>query len=273
MADESLIGQQPAGLFINTNNNLYIADRQNSRILIWYNESFTEKMIISGNLINVWSLFVATKHDIYVDKWIVNRTEDTSTTHSTNSCTGLFLVDGSNALYCSSIEQHRVLNIELDTGVNVPVAGTGCPGPLTNMLDHPHGIFVDDSMNLFVADTDNNRVQRFGTGQSHATTIAGFGEPIVFMLERPTSVVIDGDDCVYIVDSGNNRIIRLVSHGYECLFGCSKEGESSASVLNKPQMMAFDKYGNILVADVGNRRLQKFALARNSCGRYIHVIS
>ncbi|CAF1473626.1 unnamed protein product, partial [Rotaria sp. Silwood1] len=65
----------------------------------------------------------------------------------------------------------------INNGQTVPmaVAGTGCPGPVPNMLDHPHGIFVDTKLNLYVADTGNNRIQFFSPGIENAKTIAGFG--------------------------------------------------------------------------------------------------
>jgi hypothetical protein len=80
-----------------------------------------------------------------------------------SSCTGLF-IDIINNLYCSSANEHRVFKIGLNMNMTMPamtVAGTGCSGPVPDTLDHPHGIFVDENFNLFVADTDNNRIQRF----------------------------------------------------------------------------------------------------------------
>jgi sugar lactone lactonase YvrE len=136
------------------------------------------------------------------------------------------------------------------------------------MLDHPHGIFVDENLTLFVADTHNNRIQRFQSNQLNAVTVAGFGGLVCFTLNRPTSIVLDGDGYLFIVDSGNHRIIRLISNGFECLFGCSGKSGASMSELNNPQTMAFDKYGNILVTDCSNHRVQKFMLTQNSCCTY-----
>ena len=236
---------------------------------MWHNGTLTLNITVPQNFTNPYSLFLSDKDDIYVDKWLWNSTNSELNVYTNSSCWGIFLVDFINTLYCSSTNRHRVFMIGLDTGASVSVAGTGCPGPVVNMLDHPHGIFVDDNMNLFVADTDNNRIQRFQSGQLQATTVAGFGAMILYLLKRPTSVILDGDGYLFIVDSGNNRIIRSVPTGYECLFGCSEESGSSSSALNQPQMMAFDKDGNILVADVDNHRIQKFLLTRNSCGMYI----
>jgi hypothetical protein len=124
-----------------------------------------------------------------------------------SSCTGLF-VDIIDHLYCSSASRHRVFRQSLGTSIIVNVAGRSCPGPVANMLDSPHGIFVDGHFHLFVADTYNNRIQHFQQGQSHATTVAGFGAPDTFILDRPTSVIQDGNGQLFIVDSGHHRIVR-----------------------------------------------------------------
>jgi hypothetical protein len=280
LANESLIGQQPTGIFINIENNIYITNQQNNHILIGNNGSLTLNKTISGNLNHPWSLFVTDNGDIFVDngynnnrvdKWTLNGTNGKPVMNINSSCTGLF-VDITYNLYCSSTKEHSVFKVGLDQNTSTPmvVAGTGCPGPLTNMLDHPHGIFVDENLTLFVADTHNNRIQRFQSDQLNAVTVAGFGGLVSFILNRPTSIVLDGDGHLFIVDSGNHRIIRSISKGFECLAGCSGKSGASMSQLNNPQTMAFDKYGNILVTDSSNHRVQKFMLAENSCSTYIY---
>ncbi len=270
------------GIFINIHNHIYVADRQNNRILKWSNESSIFDQIIIKNIINSWSLFVTDNDDIFVDngysngtvdKWTLNGTTSTSVMYVNSSCTGLF-VDITNNLYCSSANKHRVFKVGLNTNMTMPmtVAGTGCSGPVANMLDHPHGIFVDENLTLFVADTDNDRIQRFELDQINAKTVAGFGAFIFFILNKPTSVVLDGNGDLFIVDSQNNRIIRSIPKGFKSLFGCSGNNGASSSQLNNPQTMAFDKNGHIFVTDFNNHRIQKFILARNSCGMYVHLL-
>jgi DNA-binding beta-propeller fold protein YncE len=209
-----------------------------------------------------------------VDKWTLNGTKNQPVMYINSSCIGLF-VDIINNLYCSSANEHRVFKIELKMNMTMPkmtVAGTGCHGPVASTLDYPHGIFVDENLNLFVADTNNNRIQRFESNQMNAVTVAGFGAFITFILSRPTSVFLDGNGYLFIVDSQNHRIIRSVSNGFECLFGCSGENGASANLLNNPQAMAFDKDGNIFVTDFNNHRIQKFILTRTSSGTYVHLV-
>jgi len=207
-----------------------------------------------------------------VDKWIFNKTKNEPVMFVNSSCAALF-VDIMNSLYCSSPNENRIFKLEHNKSIRIPVsiAGTGCPGPMTNMLDQPHGIFVDDALHLFVADTNNNRIQCFKSGHVHALTVAGFGATIFFLLNKPTSITLDGNGNLFIVDSGNHRIIRSILNGFECIFGCSGISGTSASQLYHPQMMAFDKNGNIFVTDVNNHRIQKVILTRNSCGMYIFM--
>jgi hypothetical protein len=175
-----------------------VTDRQNNRIVIWYNNSWILNPIILKNLTNAWSIFVTGDNDIFVDndKWgLDDSRKSESVMYVNSSCTGLF-IDITNNLYCSSANEHHVSKVRLNMNMTMPtmiIAGTGCPGPVANMLDGPHCIFVDENLTLFVADTNNNRIQRFGLNQMNAVTIAGFGAFNTFILNRPTSVILDGN--------------------------------------------------------------------------------
>ncbi|UJR07118.1 hypothetical protein I4U23_011406 [Adineta vaga] len=274
-ANKNLIGQQSTGIFIDTKNTIYVSDRYNSRIVVWQHGLMMPTRNISGkNLINSWSLFVNKEGDIYADngefniqkhKSIWNDTDSEHVINSKGPCTGLF-IDINNTLYYSLVNSHRVdkINLDNDEMRSMTAAGTSCPGPLSNMLDHPHGIFDDKNFDLYMADTYNNRIQRFTTYQFHGITVAGFGAQVNFILNRPTSVVLDADSYLFIVENQNHRIIRSISNGFECLVGCSGESGTSSSQLYNPQTMAFDNIGNIFVTDMNNHRVQKFNLRYRS---------
>lgn len=168
-ANESLISQQPTGIFINTNNTIYLADHHNGRIVEWQHGSAMPTRNISGkSLINSWNIFVNKEGDINADngefniqkhKWTWNDTYTECVMNNNESCTGLF-IDIKNNFYCSLVNNHRVDKINLNNDIirSITVAGTGYRGPLSNMLDHPHGIFVNMNLDLYVADTYNNRI-------------------------------------------------------------------------------------------------------------------
>ena len=183
-------------------------------------------------------------------------------------CQSLF-VDMNNTLYCSVSSINMVLSKSLGNTTNsfTAVAGTGCTGSALDKLASPFGIFVDLNFNLFVADKDNDRIQRFQPGQSNGTTVAGNGTPGTIALSRPTHVVLDGNGYLFIVDSGNNRIVRSGSSGLRCVVGCLYGSGSAANQLSSPQTMSFDTYGNIWVADFNNSRVQRFLFADGSLSK------
>ena len=186
-------------------------------------------------------------------------------------CQSLF-VDMNNTLYCSVSEINMVVSKLLDNSTSsfTAVAGTGCSGSASNKLASPFGIFVDLSFNLFVADNNNDRIQRFQPGNSNGTTVAGNGTTGTINLSHPTHVVLDGNGYLFIVDSGNNRIVRSGPSGFRCVVGCLHGSGPAADQLSSPQTMSFDTYGNIWVADYNNNRVQKFLIADGSLGKSHH---
>ena len=276
VADESIVGRHPTGIFSTTNNTFHVTDQQHGRLIIWPDGLSTMRETLLTQAFSSMSVFVTEHNEMFVDnagvdRWTRNSTNGSRVMHVNGSCTGLF-VDTADRLYCSSATHHQVFRQRLGDGVIIGVAGTGCPGPAANMLDHPHGIFVDSSFSLFVADSHNNRIQRFLFDQPDAVTVAGFGASTTLMLNKPSSVILDGDGNMFIVDSGNHRVVRSVAHGLECLFGCSGRSGSSASELNSPHAVAFDRDGNLLVTDFGNHRVQQFLFNKYQSREYCDLI-
>jgi DNA-binding beta-propeller fold protein YncE len=251
-----------------------VADQTHNRIVMWLEGSINFTKIISGGLNNPYSLFVTIGGDIYVDngytngqvdKWTSNATNSTPAMYVSSACFGLF-IDVYDNLYCSMYFLHQVVMKSRNNSTNTStiVAGTGCPGLISNMLFNPYGIFVDINLNLYVADYNNNRIQFFSGGQLSGTTIAGNGVSI--SLAYPTGITLDGDGHLFIVDSDNSRVVGSGSNGFRCLVGCSGSG-SGSNQLAGPTALSFDSYGNMFVTDTGNDRIQKFLLATNSCGK------
>lgn len=146
------------------------------------------------------------------------------------------------------------------------VAGTGSAGASAAMLNNPEGIFVTSSLDLYVADFGNNRVQLFQSGQSTATTIAGSGSNSTLTLNRPVGITLDIDGNLFIVCYSQNRVVVIGPGGDRCVVGCTGSSGTSANQLWHPATLAFDIGGNLLVGDQGNVRIQKFQLiSSNQC--------
>ena len=272
LANDDTLGGLPRAIFINFNNTIYVASHVNNEFLIWTEDSTVPRRI-STPLPAFTSLFVTPNGDIYfengydkgrIDKWIEHSPHGLFVTRFSEECIGLF-IDLNDVLYCCMRDAHRVDKVSLNSGNNAPVtvAGAGYAGSATNELNGPFGIFVDHNLNLYVADSGNNRILLFRPGQSMGELKAGHGTPAGLFLNYSTSVILDADLVLYIADNNNHRIIRSKDDQFDCIIGCTGQSGSAADQLNKPYAIRFDNYGNLYVADEHNHRIQKFTLTLN----------
>jgi hypothetical protein len=245
---------------------------------VWNENSNNPTNIISGNFTNPESLFVTSNGDIYIDdgqingqvqKWIAKTNTTVTVMNVKSQCYGLF-VDTNDTLYCSMPVNHQVVKRSLNdpemTSVIV-AAGTGSQGSAFNELNQPAGIFVDANFDLYVADSLNNRVQLFQSGESSGITLAGKESPNpTINLDCPTGIVLDAEKYLFIVDNLNHRIVGSGLNGFRCLAGCYGWG-SQSNRLNFPNSFSFDRFGNMFVADFGNSRIQKFEYLESCFGK------
>ena len=272
---------EPFGLFIDTNDTVYVAMQETNRVQVWSSQSGAPIRTLSTDLNNPATIFVTTNGNIYVDSganyrvelWTLNATKGTNVMNVTNQCMGLF-IDTNNTLYCSASESHVVLAKSLTESSQpiVTVAGKDktC-GDGADELCLPNGIFVDTNFNLYVADWVYNRIQKFKLGEKNGQTVAGYGSSQVTDLSGPTSVTLDADGYLFIVDMNNNRVMGSGLNGFRCVVGCSKTITSLLNRFNGPRTAAFDSSGNLFVTDRSSSRILKFALKNNSCSKLTYT--
>ena len=268
--------QTASGIFLNTNNTIHAVAAGFSSVVVWPEGSVNPTKNISSNLNSPYGVFVTVDGDIYVDngftnnfveKWTPGASTSTVALYVPTRCGGLF-VDVYGNLYCSVSFSHRVIQqpFGADANTSVLMAGNGTYGTASNMLWEPYGIFVDIDLSLYVADFGNHRIQVFRSGSLNGATVVGSGAPGTITLNYPAGVVLDADGYLFISDRSNNRIVAGGPKGFRCIAGCTETSGAGANQLIIPYDLSLDSHGNIYVSDTGNSRIQKFTLARNSCG-------
>ncbi len=127
-------------------------------------------------------------------------------------------------------------------------------------FDTPQGISGDSQGRLYVADTNNNRIQIFDPSWNYLYTI-GTGKRTSENedFRSPAGVFVDPrSGLLYVADSGNARVqIFDLTGKYMRTLGISKETLGDEGFDN-PEGISADSKGRIYVADFGNYRVQIF---------------
>ena len=136
--------------------------------------------------------------------------------------------------------------------------GTG-PGQFTN----PRGLAVDKEGRVYVADSNNHRIQVFDANGQFITQWGGQGAgPGQF--QEPWGVAVDQDGNVYVADTWNHRIQKFDSKG-KFLLQWGTFGNTQGSITGQenvfygPRDIAIDAAGDLYVTDTGNKRVMKFS--------------
>ena len=134
-------------------------------------------------------------------------------------------VDGSGNVYVADIDNNTIRKIT-PAGVVTTLAGTAGvhgsadgTGSAAQFYD-PHGVAVDGSGNVYVADTDNNTIRKI-TPAGVVTTLAGTagvygsadGTGSAAQFNYPAGVAVDGSGNVYVADTYNDTIRQITPAG------------------------------------------------------------
>ena len=187
------------------------------------------------------------------------------------------LVDSAGNVYIADTANTRIRKVTTDGNINtiagngnMGLAGDGGPA-LAAALSRPQGLALDAAGNLYIADTDNNRIRKITTdgkiatiaGSGTAGGYAGDGGPAISaLLDDPRGVSVDGAGNVYIADTFNQRIRVVLPNGtIYTIAGLGLQGyggDGGAAIvaeLNFPTGVAVSG-ANVYVTDSGNHAIR-----------------
>lgn len=275
----------PEGIFVDAAGDIFIADTGNSVI--------REVTASTGNITTVAG-------------------NGTACSDSTSSCGdggvataaeladpfGVF-VDASGNIFIADTSDERIRKVVSGTIQTVAGNGAFCQDPTTPcgdgaaatgaQLDFPEGVFVDANGNIFIADTDNNRIRvvnpsaapvmiagvtipaaaiatvagayynsEGGTGGDCKTTPDG-GLATAAYICQPGNVFVDSPEDIFIADTGNEVVREVVASTIQTVAGIpgtagfSPDGTLAKSAnLDEPNDIFVDTAGDIFIVDTGN---------------------
>ncbi|HLW88652.1 MAG TPA: choice-of-anchor D domain-containing protein [Terriglobales bacterium] len=292
---------QPGGIWLDEAGNIYIADTLNSVIEVVNMQTTAQTL---GGVANIPAGDLATIAGTNVAMF--GGDGGPALAASVNRPAGIFVDSAGNVYIADTLDSRiRVINAQASSsiivaGVTIPagdintVAGsaTACAlstdlcgdgGPATSAnLNQPAGVLADSSGNIYIADTNDNKI-RLVVSAGTISTIAGTGTQCVFAtipcgdggpatsaeLWAPTGVILDTNGNVLIADQNDDAIRNIVGGNIQTTVGAvlntAYSGDKSATVigtatdaeLRRPAGVASDANGNVFIADTYNSAIRE----------------
>jgi uncharacterized protein (TIGR03437 family) len=282
----------PRGVALDSQNNVYVSDFQNARVLRFTAPVATAQ---AANLVMGQTSFTAR----------VIPTSPTATTMA--GPTGISVVSGATiTVFVAVPNENRVLPFQLGSpastvyGQNALDKATANVGsaPLStqNGLYGPNDVKVDAAGNVYIADVLNNRVLMYTPGSRSASKVwgqlnfssNGKNRTKPSSVDLPFKMAIDYSKApypLYVSDTNNSRILiwKDSAHfltgadadmvvGQPDLVTAIPNVDTSAQTptatsLALPKGIALDAVGNLYVADFGNNRVLHYPRPVDQQGR------
>jgi sugar lactone lactonase YvrE len=198
----------PTALALDAAGNLYIADTGNHRI---------RELTLATDIIKTVAGTGAQG---------LSGDNGPATSAAIDSPTGL-AVDVVGNLYLADTHNHLIRKITASTGIIATIAGNGSSGfsgdaapATTAALALPHGLSLDATGNIYLADTENHRIRRIDAITGIITTVVGDGTQafsgdngpaIAASLDSPSTTSLSPTSLLTLSDTGNQRIRQLTA--------------------------------------------------------------
>jgi len=247
---------------------LYYQEQDGTRILYWPSSESAEDADLTKDIKDLEYLPGSEKLYILQDGLQVNvLVNDELVRHISlrgmSNPQGMAL-DNQENLYVADTDNHRIVKLAAEGDYQpdpliFPDGSFGIQGAENGQFQAPEDVVigrVKGELVIYVADTGNNRIQRFNRAGVFQMAFDGSDSP-EGALKAPSSLLIMDGGGIAVVDSGNGRIRVFNSEG-QSLRSFGSLG-NAAGQLTEPLKISQSFIGSkLIVADTGNNRVQLF---------------
>ena len=171
---------------------LYVSDNGNDRVMRYTEGSNTGVRVAGGN-------------------------GRGSNTNQLNYPMGIYFESSSNSLIIANTLANNIVRWRIGDSNWTLVTGNrnGTRGNSPFSLYSPFALTIDPMGNMYVADSDNNRIQFFPLGQVEGKTIAGITGVLGFnstLLNRPYGIIFDNQLNLYVGDHWGNCVKKFLRY-------------------------------------------------------------
>ena len=152
--------------------------------------------------------------------------------------------------------EHRRHCVAVLTPGGERLLSIGTRGAKNGQLDSPSGLAVDLDDNIYIADKENHRIQKFTSEGKFVAAAGSHGnQDLQFM--SPSGLAFDKVlQTLYVCDQLNDRV-QVLTSDLEFVRSFGAEG-SEQGQFKSPMNATFDESNNLYVTDSGNSRVQVF---------------